>query len=350
MKKKNEKKDYSVLLHITFIALLLLIGLFIYIAGGKNNLSNFMKQAEKQDALISSQKEEQKPIKLQPFRKFKYIYSYTIDIQGYIKNLELEFPIPLNEKEKQYLSNVKVSMKPSRLYSDGVNTIAKYSFQNIGSRRMEIVFEGEANVRTYNINNAKAINKNLTPEKDLKRYLKPEPLIESDDPYIKSIARKIKGDSQEEILQNIYEYIQDNMQYRIINNVGAKKALQQGYGKCSEYAAIMIALCRAKKIPARMILGNIAREKYPQHNWVEVYYDKYGWVMYDPTVDPVNVRVLDAQGNITRTEKRYNTSPDINYITAGRNKLSTYTSSYSIADNRNGNARVTEDIKIIRLD
>ena len=263
--------------------------------------------------------------------------------------MEIDIPIPLNETEKQYISDVKASIKPTRLYSDGVNTIAQYVFNNIGSQRMNLVFEGIAKVRTYNINTAKILNKNLTPEKNLKRYLNPEPLIESDDPYIKSIARKIKGDSQEEILQNIYEYIQNNMTYTIINNIGAKRALQQGRGKCSEYAAIMIALCRAKKIPARMLLGNIAREINPQHNWVEVYYDKYGWVVYDPTAEPVNVRILDKNGNVKKIQKRYDTSPDLNYITAGRNKFSTYNTSYSISDTRNGSVNIKENIQIYEV-
>ncbi len=58
------------------------------------------------------------------------------------------------------------------------------------------------------------------------------------------------------------------MNYTVSYSVaGAKKALQTKQGKCSEYAALMVALCKAKKIS--------------QHNCVEVYYNKYGRVMYD---------------------------------------------------------------------
>ena len=354
MKKRKQKKDYSIFIHITFIIILLTIGVFIYIAGGKNDLETFKKQVEESSPKKIIANDINRTPKLNEkeksqYKKYKYKYTYNIEIKGYVKRMEMEIPIPVNENEKQYLSNVKVSVKPSRLYSDGVNTIAQYIFQDIESQKMDIVLEGEANVRTYNIKTAKALNKNISPEKDLSRYLKPEFLIESNDPYIMNIARRIKGDSQEEILQNIYEYIQKNMQYKLIGNVSAKQALQQGYGKCSEYAAIMIALCRAKKIPARMLLGNIAREKFPQHNWVEVYYDKYGWVVYDPTVSPVNVKVYNNSGKITKVEKRYDTSPDLNYITAGRNKLSTYTTSYSVGDSQNGSVIVREDIKIERI-
>ena len=359
MKKKQEKKDYSVLINIIFIAIFLCFGVFIYIAGGKKDAFNIVKQTDKiyQDKLDNQSKQpysipQKEPVQqkqnLQPFNKYKYTYTYTLDIQGFVKHLELEIPLPSNENEKQYLSNVKASIKPVRLYNDGVNTIAQYTFNDIGSQKMNIVIEGEANVRTYNIHNAKIINKNLTPEKNLKRYLQPEPLIESDDYYIKGIAKKIKGDTQEEILQNIYEYIQNNMTYTIMNNIGAKKALQQKKGKCSEYSAIMIALCRAKNIPARMVIGNIARESFTQHNWVEVYYDKYGWVMYDPTVEPKNINIY-KNGKRLRVEKEYDTSPNMNYITAGRNKLSTYTSSYSISDRKNGTARVTETVKIEKI-
>ncbi len=359
MKKKKEEKDYSILLNILFLSIFLGVGLFIYISGGKKDTTTLVKQVgktyqarlEEQAKQISDMpKQEPKKVNkeiknIQPFNSFNYKYSYTIDIQGFVKHFEIDIPIPLNENEKQYISNMKSSIKPSRIYSDGVNTIAQYTFNDIGSQRINIILEGTAKVRTYNIKNAKIINKNLTPEKNLDRYLKPEPLIESNDPYIKSIAKKIKGNTQEEILQNMYEYIQNNMKYKIMNNIGAKRALQLGRGKCSEYAAIMIALCRAKNIPARLVLGNIAREKYTQHNWVEVYYNDYGWVMYDPTVQPVNVNVRQ-NGKLLRVEKRYDTSININYITAGRNKLSTYTNSYSVGDSKNGRATVTENIQI----
>ncbi len=362
MKKKKAKKDYSFLLNILILVVFLSVGLFIYISGGKKDTTTDVKKNErtyqtKQDnetkkPLISSKKESQnlniENKELQPFKSYNYKYTYTIDIKGFVKRFEIDIPIPRNEDQKQYISNLKASIKPNRVYSDGVNTIAQYTFNDISSQRINIAFEGTAKVRTYNIKNAKAINRNLTPEKDLKRYLKPEPLIESNDSYIKSIANKIKGNTQEEILQNMYEYIQNHMKYTIMNNIGAKKALQQGRGKCSEYAAIMVALCRAKNIPARLVLGNIAREKYTQHNWVEVYYDKYGWVMYDPTVQPVNVNV-SKNGKLVRVEKRYDTSVLINYITAGRNKLSTYTTSYSVSDTRSGSALVTENIQISEI-
>lgn len=359
MKKKKEKKDYSALLNIVFIIIFLCFGVFIYIAGGKKDALTLVKQTEKayqnkidnQSKQVTSvpQKEQvQQKQNLQPLNKYKYTYTYTVDIQGFVKHLELELPIPLNENEKQYLSNVQASIKPTRLYSDGVNTIAQYIFDDIGPQKMNIVMQGEATVRTYNIKNAKILNKKLTHEKDLKRYLQPEPLIESDDSYIKSIANKIQGDTQEEILENIYRYIQDNMTYTMMHNIGAKKALQMKKGKCSEYAAIMIALCRAKNIPARMVIGNIAREQFTQHNWVEVYYDKYGWVMYDPTVEPMNINVY-KNGKLSRVERKYDTSPELNYITAGRNKLSTYTSSYSISDTKNGYAKVTETVKIEKI-
>ncbi len=353
--KKKQTKDYSMIINALIITIIAVIAAFAYISGGKkeevkpqtdNNRQTNVQVKKEQPQQIKQENQQILP----PFENYKFKYTYIIDIKGYVKNFILDLPIPQNEEDRQYISDYKMSIEPSKIYKDDINTIAQFSMPNLYNQQIILTTEGIAKVRTYNIKLAQAMNNNKLPEKDLSKYLKSEPYIESNDPYIIGIANKIKGNTQEEIIQNIYEYAQKNMTYKVMQNIGAKKALQIKQGKCSEFSNVMTALCRAKKIPARIVMGNIAREKYTQHNWVEVYFDKYGWVAFDPTTQATVVNIRDANGKLVRQEKRYDTSHDkLRYITSGRNKYSTYNISYSVSDRKGGHARVTEKVEISKI-
>lgn len=359
---KKEEKDYSMLRNIIIIILFFGICSFVFIMGGQNQSNQ--KNTESKQSVKQNEKQQEKAPQVQQvvqknpeqqnnistFSKYKFTYSFTFDVQGYVKKLDIEIPIPADEQDKQQISNLQASIKPDKIYNDGINTIAKYHFENLNTGRFNITFNGIANVRTYNIKTAKALNLTAIKDNDLNKYLQPEPYIESNDPQIMAVAKQIKGSTQEEILQNIYEYVQKHVTYKIIPyNLGAKKTLQQKVGKCTEFSTLMTALCRAKKIPARIVMGNIARADNTKHNWVEVYLDKYGWVTYDPTTRATIVNIR-RNGKIIGQEKRYDTSHDeLKYIASGRNKYSTYTVSYASSPQRPGSVRVIDDVKIAKM-
>lgn len=345
LQKKKNKTDYSIIVNIIFVLLFVGAVLFIYAIFGMENVKN---NAEKlindkvsgqmpekiKEEIKNEQKEAEKipVVSLPPYKKYKYIITFNITVKDKISDLRLKIPVSTDEKEKQYITNTSVSMKPNRIYNDGPSTYYEYNFPSAERQNIRITFEGIAKVRNYTIGNAKLLNKNISPEKDLTRYLSPEPYIESDDEYIKAIADKIKGNTKEEILKNIYIYEQNRMKYVIVPSIyGAKKALKTRNGKCGEYAAVMTALCRAKNIPARVVMGYFARKDNQQHDWVEVYFDEYGWVMYDPTAKPTVIRHKDALGTVVKQETRYDLDhDDINYIATGRNSFKSFEMNYSL--------------------
>lgn len=360
-KIKKKKNDYTFLLHIAFAVVFIAIILAFYFIGGQKDLKTVVKSTEDlyKEKVESTQKikpeqiikQEKKSVPLPPFEKFKFKYTYTLNIQGSVKNLVFRIPIPSDEVEKQYISSLTLTPTPTRTYHDGINNVAEFSFNSLSSGRVPISIEGIANIRTYNYKTATLMNKNINKENDLTRYLKSEPLIESDDNYIKSIAKNIKGTTTEEIVQNIYEYAQQNLKYTIIpRNIGAKEALKIKQGKCSEYSAVMAALCRTKGIPARIVFGNIARQESQKHSWVEVYFDKYGWVAYDPTARGTFVRIYDAKGNLVRTERKLNSEDTgLKYIASGRNDFTPWRTSYAMAGNKAGRVSVNENIQIANI-
>ncbi len=68
----------------------------------------------------------------------------------------------------------------------------------------------------------------------------------------------------------------------------AAEALKDRRGVCQDYAHVMIALCRAKGIPARYVSGYFFNDKTgdeneASHAWMEVFLPGHGWKAWDPT-------------------------------------------------------------------
>ena len=354
----KNKQNLSIIINVIFLALFIAACIFAYKIFGLRDINSIenktakiiQEKTEHQIQIPDNIQIEQPKAELPPFKKYKFKVTYNVSIRGSIKELDINAPIPVDEKERQYITDFSMSLKPERLYNDGVSTIAEYHLQNISDQNIPITFEGTAEVRNYDINTAKILDKNITPEKDLSKYLLPEPYIESDSPFIKSIANKITGNTTEEIIQNIYEYEQKNIKYTVIlGTLGAEKALKAKAGKCSEFSAIMVALCRAKSIPARIVIGFFARENDQPHDWVEVYYDKYGWVMYDPTAQPTIINMYDENGRFVKKEVRYDLQKDINYISTGRNTFRPFYMTFRTAD-KPGSASLTRTVEIHPID
>lgn len=77
-------------------------------------------------------------------------------------------------------------------------------------------------------------------------------------------------------------------------HVGSRieEVFPQRRGVCQDFAHIMIALCRAVRIPARYVSGYFhverpshaaANDNSVSHAWVECFLPGIGWVAYDPT-------------------------------------------------------------------
>ncbi len=349
------KKTYkSIIFQIVFIIIFISIITGLYIICGKQNVSQIMESTEnayKEKMEMPALSSGIKPVKIPDYSRYSYKYAYTINVAGRIKRVIFKLPIPYNDNEKQYITEYTFSMKPSRIYNEKNNTIAEFHLDNLNNQSFVIELSGLAKVRTYDYSTASIINTKQKSEKDLSKYLAAEPLIESNAPIIKSVARKIKGKTQEEIVNNIYEYVSKNIHYTPIpGNIGAKKALEIRKGKCSEFSALMVALCRAKKIPARIVVGQIARDRDTKHNWVEVYYNKYGWVTYDPTERPTIVTTYNQNGEIVKKENKINSQKiHANFIASGVNQFTPWLISYSVSEQANGTATVDEQFEIKKL-
>ena len=65
-------------------------------------------------------------------------------------------------------------------------------------------------------------------------------------------------------METIYDWVRDHVEYKNGKLKGALAALRDGSGDCEELTSLFIALCRARKIPARTVW-------VPDHCYPEFY-------------------------------------------------------------------------------
>jgi transglutaminase-like putative cysteine protease len=213
--------------------------------------------------------------------------SYNFSIPGNTHRVSLLVVLPETLPDRQKIHEIKCSRKPLRIFKKDGNRYAEFVFMN-PERRIDIEISVTAELFRYDFITASRNNdKNPVQEADLIEYLKEESCIEKDDEKIKETAKSIEGKNDLEIVQGIYDYVLDNMEYVLHGKqaFGAVKALRLKKGDCSEYADLFVALCRSRNIPARVVTGYTVKSdtKTSKHNWVEVYLQKYGWVPFDPS-------------------------------------------------------------------
>ena len=124
-------------------------------------------------------------------------------------------------------------------------------------------------------------------------FTQPELHIESANPQIVTLASEL-SQGKKNVCQQVrafYDYIGNELVYSYNrNDWGAQAALGQMGADCTEYTALLVALSRAQKIPARYFTGLIYLEKETkalarlEHAWADVYMPGIGWVAMDPTL------------------------------------------------------------------
>jgi transglutaminase-like putative cysteine protease len=128
---------------------------------------------------------------------------------------------------------------------------------------------------------------------DLARFLRPEPLIESDAPDIRAEAetavRNVTGArAQAERLTRHVNAILDKKP--TVSLPSAREVLRTKVGDCNEHTALYVAMARALGIPARIAVGLVSvRGAFYYHAWPEVYLAEGRgrglWLPVDPTLN-----------------------------------------------------------------
>jgi hypothetical protein len=149
------------------------------------------------------------------------------------------------------------------------------------------------------------------PDPDLDRYLRPEPLIESDDAQIRAEAAAAIGDAREPrvVAERLTRAVNAMLEKKpTVSLPSAREVLRTKVGDCNEHTALYVAMARAVGLPARIAVGlAYTRGAFFYHAWPEVYLAESRarglWLPVDPTfnqfpADATHVRL--ARGGLDK--------------------------------------------------
>lgn len=151
---------------------------------------------------------------------------------------------------------------------------------------------------TLTVTRESALQSHATPyrlpasDTALRRWLLPEPLIQSQDPRISAQARTILGSgrTRERNPARAAELLTHWVHQSVRRTSGpdqfpsAQRVLETRRGDANEATTLYVALARAAGLPARSVAGLIYLDgRFYYHAWAEVFLGD--WVAVDPTFD-----------------------------------------------------------------
>lgn len=228
-------------------------------------------------------------IKWEGANKIKLIYLIAKDIENRQKIVEMRF-----------------SITPDTIYEKDGNKYAEFVIEGSNKPdKLEIMTLLE--VYQHDLKKAKKDNTPVIQLTSPEKYLISEQYMEADDETIQEKALELRKKENLKTVENIYKFVRKTIKSGEYNpkDVGAKQALIDKKGDCTEYTDLFVALCRACSIPAKHILGYISGPvNVPQHSWAEVFLNNLGWVQFELTPgNDANFNEI-TRGYISMTEVR----------------------------------------------
>jgi len=136
---------------------------------------------------------------------------------------------------------------------------------------------------------------------DSSAFLKPQPLLQVDDPRIINAAFEITSDLKDPWTkaESLQEWVYQNIVKDLtISLPSAVDVLEVKRGDCNEHTSLYTALARASGLPTKICIGIVYKDGYfYYHAWPAVFLD--GWRPLDPTfgqstADAVHIKLLEG--------------------------------------------------------
>jgi hypothetical protein len=132
-------------------------------------------------------------------------------------------------------------------------------------------------------------NRNAPPEQPTADDLRPNIWVQSDDPVIVADAKKVAPDETDpwRVAMALERFVRGEVKNKNFTQgfASAAEVARSREGDCTEHAVFLMALCRARGIPARGAFGLVYMPSnnapaFFYHMWAEVYVDKR-WIPID---------------------------------------------------------------------
>jgi transglutaminase-like putative cysteine protease len=246
------------------------------------------------------------------------------------ENLFTKVDVAIADVQAISYMKVKATVEPIGLWvtQEGLNAPGQSFTGTINDNLIEGVFEIEH--KRYDGSDAPPYPADFSKDESVKRYLKPETLLESDDPVLIKKAQEITEGSKDswEAACRLSKWVAENIAYAIPGGGTARKTYDTKAGECGAHSLLLAAFCRAIGIPARVVWGCMYVPNYGgafgQHGWSEIYMGKAGWITVDSTaneidyVDSGHIRIGEYQSLATALNPK---KMEILDFTAGSMKM-----------------------------
>ena len=198
--------------------------------------------------------------------------------------LSAVIPLPLAGTPAASISKLVLELNGPFPSPDFLNT-HRYRLESVaGKKRLTLSVDG--------LNDLQKPDPATLPA-DVKKYLKPEPNIESDDAGLIALAKQASKNAKTpaEVLRQVTLFVGDYVEDTLRSDVeSARMVGQLKKGDCTEHSILATALLRALGYPARQVGGvgyvrlcgaDSCLEGLGYHAWTQVWVGR--WIDVDPT-------------------------------------------------------------------
>ena len=223
--------------------------------------------------------------------------SYSVEYQVKITNLQstdnkfyIILPLPLNTDYQSVTSQIIHNPKSLTIKSDSLyhNKYAIWQFRLVAQASQTLCEKFKITVKPRK--NIFANNFSLADYPKNLNWLSPNRFLNSNDPRIQQLAKKIAGSEKNifAIIKKLNAYVISNVKYAnpITGLYSAKDALQKKEVDCGGFNALLASFCISLGIPSRIVSGFWAG--YPSnkmHAWVEMQLPDGQWLPADPSIE-----------------------------------------------------------------
>jgi hypothetical protein len=123
-----------------------------------------------------------------------------------------------------------------------------------------------------------------------KEYLSPNAYVQSDDEVVQKHAADAVGDESDpwKAAQLMERWVQQNLKQKNFSTLlaSAAEVAKELSGDCTEHAVLLAAMCRAREIPSRVVVGLVyvpSQTSFGGHMWTEVFV-RGEWIPLDATL------------------------------------------------------------------
>ena len=133
-------------------------------------------------------------------------------------------------------------------------------------------------------------------------YTRPSEGLIKVSPRIRALAAELAGAERDpwKVVRRFWNFMLDELTIGVLHydeldpSNPSDRVLETGWFDCQLGSALLIALCRARDIPARMSSGYLLYSANPgQHYWLEIWTDARGWLPIDTISSDLSIRGRD---------------------------------------------------------